>query len=337
MFSAALPGLLTGKKLSRSQAALLFDTCFTGKVTPQQIKNLLVLLARRGETAEDLLGCLDAVRKNEPQIKERITGLLDTCGTGGDGSRSINISTLAALAAAGAGCKVAKHGNRAFSSKCGSSDLLEALGVKLDAASGKMIRAAKAGFGYFHAPYYHPAVAGMHPVRKQIGIKTIFNLLGPLANPMKLESKLAGVSSLENFKMFTEILKKAGVKRVLLVYCVGDSLDEISCSVPTHAALITGGKVKKFTIDPKKLGFKPVPKSRLSVASLEESKRKALKVLQGKEKGPILDVILINAGAAIWIAGKAKNLAEGIEKARQSVRSGRAYQSLKKLVEISNS
>lgn len=333
MRPSVFPSLLSGKSLRYPQAYAAFDSVFKGKLSTAAAKALLVLMARRGETADELLGCADALRKNEPQIKDRIPGLTDTCGTGGDNSQSFNISTLAAIVAAGAGCKIAKHGNRAFSSKCGSSDLMESFGIDLAAPAKKMTGAIrKTGLGYFHAPNYHPALAPLQAMRRGLKIKTLFNLLGPLANPMTLEAKLAGVPSRRNFDMFCEIFKKTEIKRVLLVHSEKDGLDEISSSSPTRAAWIENGKTRIFTIDPRKHGLKPAPRGRLRCSSVAEYRKLALDILLGKEKGPLADTVLINAGAAIWVGGQAKDLEEGIEKARQALYSGSAYNILRGLI-----
>ncbi len=337
MMSGVLSQLTLGKDLSYSQSVSVFNQVFSGKVTDPQIKSLLVLLARKGETADEIRGCGDSLKKNEPRFPVRMPGLTDTCGTGGDQSCSLNISTLSAIVTAGAGAKVAKHGNRAFTSKCGSSDLMEALGVKLEAGPAKMAQAIrKSGIGYFHAPAYHPAVGRLQKIRKELKIRTIFNLLGPLANPLQPDRKLVGVSSGKAFEIYLNVLRKAGLKRGLLVHSQ-DGMDEISTSVPTQAALIERGRVKKMRINPRAFGLRKVSKSGMACCSPAESKALSLRILQGKEKGAVLDVILINAGAAIWVSGKAQNLQEGINLARKSITSGKAFNALKGLIKISNS
>ncbi len=338
MISSALTPLLGGKNLTYRQAYGLFDELFSMPSPEAAAKTVLALLARKGETADEVRACVDALAKHEPKIKTPVRGLIDTCGTGGDQSYSINISTLSAIVAAGAGCKVAKHGNRAFSSRCGSSDLMESLGVKLEAGPVKMIRAIqKSGFGYFHAPFYHPAISRFQKVRKELKIRTIFNLLGPLTNPVKLEGKLVGVANKRIFDLYLSIFKKSGIKKILMVHSPNDGMDEISCSAPSQAVFIQSGKIRHFSINPQELGLKKVSKSQLESRSLAQSKKISLDILQGKEKGPILSVILINAGAAIWVSGRARNLQEGIQMAGQSISTGRAYQALKGLIRISKS
>ncbi len=329
-FSEAAARLVTGKSLKQDESRKVFSRIFQGDLSEQKVKTLLALLAAKGETAEEVYGCLQALRMHEPSGKTGISGLTDTCGTGGDKSYSLNISTLAALAAAGAGCRIAKHGNRAFSSKCGSSDLLEAFGFNVKTSRNSMLRSIRKNrIGYFHAPAHHPALARFQQIRRQLGIKTLFNLLGPLANPLDIDAQLVGVSSARAFNLYVSIMKKSA-KRALVIY--GDGLDEISCSSPTLAAWIEKGKARIFEIDYKKAGLRTAKPSALKSMSLKDSKRRCEKILRGREKGPVLDVVLINAGAALWIAGQARTLGQGIELARKSIQAGKAYQALKGLV-----
>jgi len=183
--------LISGKNLSEKESRGIFLAAFSQKIGFSEVKTVLLLLAKKGESAEEISGCLKALTELEPPRSTKLAGLIDTCGTGGDGSHSINVSTLAAIVAAGAGARVAKHGNRAITSRTGSSDLLEAFGVNLDAGPEKMIRAIrKYGIGYFHAPFYHPVFSRVQQLRRQIGVKTVFNYIGPLANPLKLEGQM---------------------------------------------------------------------------------------------------------------------------------------------------
>ena len=215
---------------------------------------------------------------------------------------------------------------------------MEALGVNLSAPRAKMLRSIREnGIAYFHAPFYHPAIAPFQKLRRTLKIKTLFNLLGPLNNPLVIKRQVAGVSDLKTFRLYCAVLKKMNLKRALLVHSPAAGLDEISTSAPTEAALIEGKSVKRFKILPQKLGVRKSTLKNLQCHSLKQSKAAALKILQGQEKGPAADVILINAGAAIWAAGKAPDLKHGIRMARQSLNSGSAYKALKGLVRISNS
>lgn len=335
-FQKPFLALLAGKNLTGPEAHEIFSSLFAGKLTAAQTKTLVLLLAKKGETAEEVSACLQALKKYEPQGSIQIPGLIDTCGTGGDNSHSLNISTLSALVAAGAGCKVAKHGNRAFSSKCGSSDLMEAFGVKLDAPAASMIASIrKNGIGYFHAPNYHPTIGKFQALRRSLKVKTIFNLLGPLVNPFRLNGQLVGVANEKTFHLYTGILKKQKAVRSLVVYSDRDGMDEISTAFTTRAALITRGKLTPVRINPKTLKLRKVTAKALKIKSIQESKTKAERILKGIEKGPVIDVILINAAAAIYVAGNAKDLKDGILKARASLNSGKAYQALKGLVKSS--
>ncbi len=327
--------LLPGKDLAPLEAKQLFHKIFRGQIPESQIKSALVLLAKKGETAQEVLECLHALQSLEKPARLFIPGLMDTCGTGGDGKQSLNISTLAALVIAGAGGKVAKHGNRGISSRCGSSDLMEALGVKLDAPKSRMIESIRRfGIGYFHAPFYHPVFSKMQALRKKIKTRTIFNLLGPLANPIRVSAQLVGVSSPRTLKLYAGVLQ-AGQSRSSLVCHSKDGLDEISTQTSTDVAKISKGQVIWGRIEPRRLGFRASKEGIPKVRSISESRNMAIKLLQNKLKGPARDTVILNAAAGLWISGKAKGLREGIEMADHSVRSGNAYRALLGLREIS--
>ncbi len=301
---------------------------------PAEAKALLLLLARKGESAEEFYGCLEALRRFEPP-KESFPDLLDTCGTGGDSSSSINVSTIAAFVAAGAGARVAKHGNRAISSKCGSSDLMAALGVKLDAPESRMQRAIRrCGIGYFHAPYYHPVFARVQALRRQLRIRTIFNLLGPLANPCRLRYQLVGVSSPRNFKLYTAVLRRLGLRRAAV--CYGrDGLDEVSTRGRTDLAVIENGRVLRTVLDPRRLGVR-TGKWNYRVGGIAANRAAALRLLKGELKGPLRDLIVLNSAVALFVAGKAPSIKDGFRLSERSLDSGRAYRAYVGLKRISN-
>lgn len=333
--SRLTPSLLTGKSLSYSQAKVFFLSAFKGELDEPQIKAWLLLMADRGETPEELRACADALQAVEKVQATAFRDLLDTCGTGGDGKHSINVSTLAAFTAAGAGLRVAKHGNRAISSRSGSSDVMEALGVRLDAGKKAMMTSLRqAGIAYFHAPFYHPVFARLQPLRKKMGTRTIFNLLGPLVNPCRLAYQLTGVSRPEQLKLYAEVLRKrSGLKRALVCHSA-DGMDEISLNAKTRYALIEGSKVRYGTIDPAKLGFKKAPDRLFRGGSARENAAFAKAFLSGKIQDPRADLVMLNAGAAIWLAGMTNSLAAGIQAARQSVETGRALRALETLVRV---
>jgi anthranilate phosphoribosyltransferase len=314
-----------------SESRAFFRQLFTGAIPFTKAKSFLLLLAQKGETADEFLGCLRALQALEKPIGPRIPGLMDTCGTGGDGRHTINISTLVALVIAGAGGKIAKHGNRAISSKSGSSDLMEAFGVKLDAAPRKMIAAIRrSGLGYFHAPFFHPVFAAVQPLRRTLKRPTILNLLGPLANPMRLDHQLVGVSSKHLIPLYAKVLSKLG-RRTALVCHSEDGMDEISTSVPTTVAWVTPGKVRMSVIRPGSYGLRKASLKHLSVDSVGKSKLLAQKILAGKERGPARDTIVLNAAFGLLLCGKARSVQEGIVLAQKSIDSGKALKVLKQL------
>lgn len=333
--SPVLIRLLQNRDLSKVEAKKLFLKVYRQEIPEAEAKALLLLLAKKGESAQEVLGCLNALQSMEKPVRVSIQGLMDTCGTGGDGKHSLNVSTLAALVIAGAGGKVAKHGNRGISSRCGSSDLMEAFGVKLDAPKARMVHALRRfGIGYFHAPFYHPIFSKMQPLRKKIKTRTIFNLLGPLANPLHVETQLVGVSSVKALKLYAEVLSASKVHSALVCHS-RDGLDEISAQAPTQVAKIFKGRVIWGHIDPRRLGFKVSKRGMPKVASIRQSKVLSLKLLQNKLQGPARDTVVLNAAAGLWISGNAESLRRGIEMADRSIRSGKAYQALAGLREIS--
>ena len=335
-FEGLLARLLLGRSLSLADAREFFNLLFTGAVPFTKAKSFLLLLAQKGETADELLGCLQALQTLEKPIGPKIPGLMDTCGTGGDGRQTINISTLVALVIAGAGGKIAKHGNRASSSTSGSSDLMEAFGVELDTASKKMIAAIKRfGLGYFHAPFHHPVFAKMQPLRKTLKRRTILNLLGPLVNPMRLDHQLVGVSEKRLIPLYAKVLSKSGRKTALVCHSF-DGMDEISTSVPTTVAWVTPDKIRMAVIRPETYGLKKASQKHLSVNSVKESKIRAKNILSGKEKGPARDTILLNAAYGLLLCGKAGSVREGIALAKESIDSGKALRVLRQLKTLSN-
>ena len=331
-----LAQLMTGRSLSLTDARKFFNLLFTEAIPFTKAKSFLLLLAQKGETAEELLGCLQALQALEKPIGPKIPGLMDTCGTGGDGRQTINISTLVALVIAGAGGKIAKHGNRAISSRSGSSDLMEAFGVKLDASRKRMIDATqRSGLGYFHAPCHHPVFSKMQPLRQSLKRPTILNLLGPLVNPLRLDYQLVGVAQKRLIPLYAKVLSKLGRKNALVCYSQ-DGMDEISTSVPTTAAWVTPNRVRMATIRPRPLGLKAAKAKDLSVDSVKKSKRRALNILTGKERGPARDTIVLNAAYGLLICQKAKTVREGIALAQRSIDSGKALRVLKQLKALSN-
>lgn len=331
-----LTDLLTGKSLSLADARKFFSLLFTEQLSISEAKAFLLLWAQKGETADELLGCLQSLRKLEKPVGPKIAGLMDTCGTGGDGRRTINISTLAALVMAGAGAKIAKHGNRAISSKSGSSDLMESSGVNLDAGLEKMVRAIRqCGIGYFHAPFFHPVFSKMQPLRQALKCRTILNLLGPLVNPMRLDHQLVGVSCKRLVPLYAKVLSRLG-RKTALVFHSDDGMDEISTVAPTRAIWITADKLREEVIRPGAYDLQKASLKDFAVRSVEESKMRAIKILTNRDRGPARDVIVLNAACGLLLCRKAKTIAEGIRLAQRSLDSGKALHALEQLRGISN-
>jgi anthranilate phosphoribosyltransferase len=328
--------LLTGRSLSLPDARKAFTLLFTEALPLAKAKSFLLLLTKKGETSEELLGCLQALQALEKPIGPRTPGLMDTCGTGGDGRHTINISTLVALVIAGAGGKIAKHGNRAISSRSGSSDLMESFGVNLNALPQKMFRALKrSGLGYFHAPVYHPVFSRMQPLRQALRCRTILNLLGPLVNPMRLDYQLVGVAQKRLVPLYAKVLSKLGRKAALVCHSA-DGMDEISTSAPTTAAWVTPNRVRMTTIQPRLYGLQKAHPRDLSVDSIKKSRQRAENILSGAEQGPARDTIVLNAAYGLLLCGKARSVPEGIRLAQHSLDSGKAQNILKQLKDLSN-
>ena len=335
-FNRMLICLITGKCLSLSDARKAFTLLFTEALTFAKAKSFLLLLTLKGETANELLGCLQALQALEKPIGPRTSGLMDTCGTGGDGRHTINISTLVALVIAGAGGKIAKHGNRAISSRSGSSDLMESFGVKLDALPRKMLLALKrSGLGYFHAPVYHPVFSRMQPLRQALKSRTILNLLGPLVNPMRLDYQLVGVAQKRLVPLYAKVLSKLGRKAAMVCHSA-DGMDEISTATPTTVAWVTPNRVRMTVIRPRAYGLQKAQASDLYVDSVKKSKRRAENILNGTDRGPSRDTIILNAAYGLLLCGKVHSVPEGIALAKDSLDSGKALNVLKQLKALSN-
>ena len=305
---------LTGSPKSPRETALLFKELFQGHVAEADAVALLTLLAKQGESEEDLCACLSAIRGLEPYPKTVPSGLLDTCGTGGDRSGSYNISTACSLIAAAGGVRIAKHGNRSITSKCGSSDLLESFGIPLSATRKQIIKMIeKTGFGYFHAPNHHPAFAKLQALRKKLQIRTILNLLGPLINPLPLSYQMIGVSDKRHLTLFAAVLKQRKELKRAWVYHSSYRTDEISASVKTWVKEINHGKVSNRIVDPKMLGFghkKPLHSYRGGNAN--QNKKLTLALFKGDYHGPLRDWVVLNAAAAFYVSKKVPDLKQGI-------------------------
>jgi anthranilate phosphoribosyltransferase len=333
-FKALLAKVATGASLTRDEAASAFDRMMSGEATPSQMGALLMALRVRGETVDEITGAVTTMRAKMLGVKAP-PDAIDVVGTGGDASGSFNISTCAAFTVAGAGVPVAKHGNRALSSKSGAADVLGALGVKIDQTPDGVARCiAEAGIGFMFAPVHHPAMKNVGPTRVELGTRTIFNLLGPLSNPASVKRQMIGTFSKHWIEPMAQVLTNLGSECVWVVHG-SDGLDEITTSGPTSVAALENGKVRAFEITPEDAGLPRVKPDALKGGDAAENAKALLDVLKGK-KGPFRDVSIINAAAALIVAGKAKTLKDGAVLATKSIDSGEAEGRLGRLIAVSN-
>jgi len=323
-----------GQEVPAAMLEAAFDEIARGAASPVRIAALLVALGTKGETVAEIAAAARALRRHAETAPLLDPRTVDTCGTGGDGSGSFNISTTAAFVVAGAGVPVAKHGNRAASSRTGSFDVLEALGVKADlsiASAARLLR--DVGIGPFFARRAHPAMRHVAAVRAELPIRTLMNCLGPLLNPVGALRQLVGVYARALVVPMAEVLRVLGSERALVVHGA-DGLDELTLSGPTHAALLERGVVRELTIDPRALGLALAPASAVAGGDAAENARITRAVLEG-EPGPRQEIVLLNAGAALWIAEAAPDLGAGVALARRSIASGAAKAKLAALIEAS--
>jgi anthranilate phosphoribosyltransferase len=332
-FKALIAKVATGATLTRDESASVFERMMSGEATPSQMGAILMALRVRGETVDEITGAVQTMRSKMLKV-DAPDDAVDVVGTGGDASGSYNISTCAAFIVAGAGVPVAKHGNRALSSKSGAADVLAALGVNIEQTPegvGRCVR--EAGIGFMFAPAHHPAMKNVGPTRVELGTRTIFNLLGPLSNPAGVRRQLVGVFSRHWIEPLAQVLKNLGAERVWVVHG-SDGLDEITTSGPTAVAALENGKVHMFEITPESVGLKRVKPDVLKGADAKANAAALKAVLDGKD-GPYRDVAVMNAGAALVIAGVANDLKEGVALAQSSIDSGKANERLEKLIRVS--
>lgn len=323
------------KELSVGEAQVLADKIVKGEVSATLSSALLVGLRVKGESKDEILGFALGMLDNA--VKINVEGeTVDTCGTGGDGKHTINISTISSFVVAGAGdVKVVKHGNRSVSSKVGSADLLEGLGVKIDTPPEKMEKIInRIGIGFLFAPIYHPSMRNIAPVRKELGVRTVFNILGPLVNPARPKYQVIGVFDEKLLAILPDVLLRLGVKRAFIVHSE-DGLDEVSPSAPTKIAYLNNGNVKYFRVKPQDFGFDPIPPEEIVGGDVEYNKRALIDILSDKDI-PQKVAIIINASLAILVSGLAKNLQQAVELAKKSISSGKAMEKFQKLLEETN-
>ncbi|MCM8757459.1 MAG: anthranilate phosphoribosyltransferase [Candidatus Omnitrophica bacterium] len=334
MIKEAISDLLNNKDLSFEKMQSVMEEILKGIATPAQISAFLVLLRKKGETSQEIYAAVDSLLKFAQKIKVDIKPIMDTCGTGGDSLGSFNISTASAFVVSGAEITVAKHGNRAVSSLCGSADLLENLGIDINMDEEKIKYALKnIGIAFLFAPNFHPAMKYALPVRQQLGIRTIFNLLGPLINPVNLTHQLIGVYDRKWLRVIAEVLKLLGRVHAMVV-CSEDGFDEISLGAKTYVCELKEGKIKEYSLNPKNFGFNLVPYDKFQGKDPSFNAKIFMEVLEGK-RNIFRDIVLFNAGAAIYVADRAKTIKEGIDLATYSIDSGSALKKLALLRELS--
>lgn len=332
---SAIRAITEGRHLSEAEMEQVMRTVMTGEATPSQIGGLLIALRMKGETVDEIAAAAQVMRELAAEVQVHGEHLVDTCGTGGDAAHTFNISTASAFVAAAAGARVAKHGNRSVSSTCGSADVLEAAGVRLDLSPQQVAHCIdELGVGFMFAPAHHGAMKHAIGPRREMGVRTLFNLLGPLTNPASAPNQVIGVFGREWLKPLAEVLGRLGSRHVLVVHSE-DGMDEISVSGPTQIAELKDGDVMLYTVTPGQFDIPAAPMEELVVANVAQSLEVVKAVLDGRP-GAASDIVALNAGAAIYTAGLEPTLAAGIQRARQVLSSGDARVKLDDLVGLTN-
>ncbi len=339
MIREAIQLLVDRKDLPFELAQQSMREIMVGEATPSQIGAFLTSLRMKGETVEEITALAMVMRDNAVRINPHVSGrTVDTCGTGGDRLKTFNVSTAAALVAAGAGVAVAKHGNRSVTSKCGSADVLEAIGVNLNVPPLTVQRAIEqVGIGFMFAPAFHPAMKNAIVPRREIGVRTVFNILGPLTNPANASAQVLGVYDPKLVEPMAQVLQKLGTEEAMVVHGV-EGLDEISTIGKTKLAWLKDGQTTSREITPQDLNLKQARPNEISGFDINQNAKLLVHIINGSEDrlSTRLQMVLANAAAAIVVGGKAHDLATGVEVGREAIASGRAYEKLKQLIEITN-
>lgn len=332
----AIQQLLDRKDLHSDQMRDVMHAIMSNTCTPAQIAGFLIALRMKGETVDEITAAAEVMRELSTKVEVNKEHLVDTCGTGGDGAHTFNISTTAAFVAAAAGARVAKHGNRSVSSKSGSADVLEAAGVRLDLTAAQVARCVdQTGIGFMFAPMHHGAMKHALAPRRELGVRTIFNLLGPLTNPAGAPNQVLGVFGDEWLDKLARVQQKLGANHVMVVHAE-DGMDEISITAPTTICELVHGEIKKYTVVPEQFGMERNAVSTLAAASVQDSLNTMLGVLDNRS-GPARDIVILNAGAAVYTAGVADSLDSGITLARDAIANGAAHAKLQQLIEFTHS
>ena len=330
MIVAAIGKLVEQQNLTEEEAAQAMRQIMEGGATPAQIAAFLTALRIKGETIEEITGCARVMREKATPIRAPYPNVIDTCGTGGDGSQTFNISTTAAFVVAGAGVPVAKHGNRAMSSRCGSADLLQALGVVIELNPEMAEQClAEVGITFLFAPLFHSAMKHAIGPRREIGVRTIFNILGPLTNPAGAKYQILGVSRKELAEPMARVLRNLGSTRAFVVHGA-DGLDEITTAGETHVTALDAGKIASYTVSPEQFGLRRVRPGALAGGEARQNAEITVAVLEGKQ-GPQRDVVLLNAAAALAVAGAVPDPQAGLQLAAHAIDSGAALEKLRRL------
>jgi anthranilate phosphoribosyltransferase len=335
LFKDALQSLIDRKDFTHEQMLAVMRQVMSGELTPVQIASLLVGLRMKGETVDEIAAAAEVMRELSSKVSVKDDAhLIDTCGTGGDGIQTFNVSTTCAFVAAAAGARVAKHGGRSVSSTCGSADVLEALGVNVNLTPAQVAKCLdEIGIGFMFAPNHHSAMKYAAPVRRELGVRTLFNLLGPLTNPAGAKRQVMGVFHRDLTCLLARVLQRLDSEHVLVVHGA-DGMDEISFAGDTYVAELKDGQVQEYVLNPQQFGLPLHDVQSIRVQNAEQSKQLLLAVLGGKT-GPARDIVLLNAGAAIYVAGLGANLTAGIACASRMIDSGDANEKLQQLIVLS--
>jgi len=332
--NGTLQKLIEQQDLDREEARALMDSIVSGKLAGSKIAAILTALRIKGETVEEITGFVSSMREKVLRIKPKRNGLVDTCGTGGDAQQTFNISTVTAIVAAAMGIPIAKHGNRAVSSKCGSADLLEELGVKLDLGPESVADLIdEVGIGFLFAPAHHPAMKHVAPVRKEMGIRTVFNLIGPLTNPAGVNRQLIGVYRKDLTETVARVLHALGSEKVFVVHGL-EGTDEVSIAGETVVSILDHERIRTATFTPEDAGVNRAPISELQGGTARENAELVLEILNGRP-GPRRDAVVLNTAFVAVVADRVKNLEEGAVLARETIDSGRAREVLQNLIDTS--
>ncbi|WP_188207519.1 anthranilate phosphoribosyltransferase [Alkalibacillus aidingensis] len=330
-----LQKLVDGNKLTQDEMTVVARGLFNEDISDSEVASVLTALKVRGESVEEITAIVEVLREKAMPIQKQIHGVMDNCGTGGDGAKSFNISTTSAFVLAGAGAKIAKHGNRSVSSKTGSADVLEELGVALDFSSDEVEELLETnGIAFLFAPHVHHQLKRIMKVRKELAVPTIFNLIGPLTNPVQLDTQFLGVYRRDMLMKMAAVLQKLGRKRAITINGAGH-MDEASLAGENHLVLLEGGEFIPFTLSPGDVGLNTYTNEEIKGGDAKENAKILLDVLNGKP-GAYLDTTLFNAGIGLFSAGIATTIQDGVNQARESIESGRALEKLNYLIEFSD-